>query len=181
MKTKFYLFAFIAVFASCKSSKFDKDVAVLESETVLVGQFKILNKEKNITKNSKIYFDENKNGVLSYKLDETGFLIMKIPKGNHFIKLIYTPYGSANLPMGYANIAVPEHSNIYYIGHIEIQTDGNLAKKFQGAIYDTSPKWVSEKKLEIKVQSDLSEASNFFQNKFGNKTKLTESLLTIQE
>lgn len=181
MKTILFCLAFFAIVVSCKSHKFDGKTAVSESETVIVGRFKILNKEKDITKNSKIYFDENKKGVLSYKLDETGFMMMKLPKGNHFIKLIYTPYGSANLPLGYANISVPDHSNVYYIGNIEIQTDGNLAKKFQGAIYDTSPRWALEKKLTINVENNSEEVSNFYQSKFGNQTKLVESLLTIQE
>lgn len=181
MKTKFYLFALILAFASCKSTKFDKNTVVSESETVIAGQFKILNKEKDITKNSKIYFDENKSGAISYKLDESGLMVMKVPKGSHFIKLIYTPYGSVNLPIGYANISVPEHSNVYYIGNIEIQTDGNLAKKFQGAIYDRSPRWEMEKKLSIKVESDSEKVKNFYENQFGNTTKFVESLLTIEK
>jgi hypothetical protein len=181
MKTKFYLLAFVIAFASCKSTKFDKNTPVSEQETVIIGQIKILNKEKDITKNSKIYFDENKSGVLSYKLKEDGFILMKVPKGSHFIKLIYTPYGSANLPVGYANIAVPDHSNIYYIGKIEIQMDGNLSKKFQGAIYDTSPRWEMEKKLLIKVENNLEEAKKIYEKEFGNNNKFVESLLTLEK
>lgn len=181
MKTKLYFLAFVLTFASCKSTRFDKDTPVSESETIIIGQFKILNKQKDITKNSKIYLDENKKGVLSYKLDESGFILMKVPKGSHFIKLIYTQYGSANLPIGYANIAVPDHSNVYYIGNIEIQMDGNLAKKFQGAIYDSSPGWEKEKKLLINVQNMPNQAEENYKKEFGNDKKFVESLLKIEE
>lgn len=181
MKAKHYFFAIAFALVSCNSSKFDKNTVVSESETVIIGQFKILNKEKDITKNAKIYFDENKKGVLSYKLNQDGLMIMKVPKGNHFIKLIYTPFGSVNLPIGYANISVPEHSNVYYIGNIEIQTDGQLSKKFQGAIYDTSPRWKMEKKLSIKIADEGKESKKNYEKEFGNNGKFVKSLLSIQE
>jgi hypothetical protein len=181
MKTKFSILLLLVFFASCKSSKFDGKTQVSDSETVIIGQFKILNKDKDITKNSKIYFDENKKGVLSYKLNQDGLMIMKVPKGSHFIKLVYTPYGSANLPIGYANIAVPDNENVYYIGNIEIQMDGNLAKKFQGAIYDTSPRWQMEKKLAIKVENSPEESEILFKKEFGSDKKIVASLLSIEE
>ncbi len=180
MKKYIVLLSVLFVLASCKSGKLTKADPISESETVIIGEFKILNSGKDITKNSKIYFDENQKGILSYKLGEGGLLIMKVPKGSHFIKLVYTPFGSVNLPVGYANIAVPENG-VHYIGTITIDAEGQLARKFQGAIYDTSPKWQQEKKVKITVADTPEKATKAYQDEFGTNKPIVKALLTVEE
>lgn len=181
MKKYILLLASISVLVSCSSGKLSKTDAVSESETVIIGEFRILNNGKDITKNSRVYFDENEKGVLSYKLDESGQIIMKLPKGNHFVKYIYTPYGSINLPVGYANIVVPESSTAYYIGKIEIDGEGKLKKKSRGIIYDTTPKGLQEEKIKITITETPEAVSKSYREEFGSDKKVTNALMTVEK
>ncbi len=179
MKTRLSIFLFLLFLASCKSSKFDSKSSLENSETIIIGQIKILNKEKDITKNSKIYFDENIKGMISYRLKEDGLLIMKLPKGNHFLKHIYTPYGSANLPDGYAQIAVPENEKVYYIGTIEIDGSEMLQKKFSGIVRDVQAKDLKEVKLPIKVTDKRDEVVEVYEKEFGSGKTIIVSLMEV--
>lgn len=181
MKKYFFLLYLSAVLASCSSGKLSKSDTLLESETIILGEIKIVNEGKDVTKNAKIYFDENVKGVLSYRLDEEGLLLMKLPKGNHFIKYIYTPYGSINLPVGYANIAVPDAGKTYYIGTIVIDTQGKLRKKSRGIIYDTDPKGLKEEKAAIVVTDAPEKVAKAYQEEFGKDTKVEKALMTVNE
>ena len=173
------VFFALLMLVSCSSGKLNKNQIVSESETVIIGKFTILNNGKEVTKNSRIYFDENSKGVLTYRLDETGIVIMKLPKGNHFLKLIYTPYGSSYLPDGYANISVPESGKAYYIGNIEIDGSGLLQKKFSGIIIDVQAKDLKEKKLPIRIIDKPDEVLEAYQNEFGREKTVSVKLLEI--
>lgn len=179
MKRLFVLPFLLIILISCSSKKLDKNTVISDQETVIIAQFKIMNNGKDITKNSKLFFDENIKGLFSYRLDETGKVTMKLPKGNHFLKLLYTPYGSSNLPLGYANISIPDNSKVYYIGTIEITTDGMLQKKSRGIIYDTSTTGLPENKLDIKVLNAGEELKSDYLNKFGNSKTIETALLTV--
>lgn len=179
MKRIGLLLLVILLTASCSSSKFSKKDTVSDTETIIIGKITILNNDKNITKGSKIYFDENKKGVLTYRLDQSGLLIMKLLKGNHFLKLIYTPYGSANLPDGYANLSVSENEKVYYIGNIEINGTGLLQKKFSGIVRDVQAKDLKEKKLPIKVTNNPDEVLNAYKQEFGEEKLITTQLLEV--
>lgn len=181
MKKYILLLCFTALLASCGTGRLSKSDALSESETIILGEIKILNEGKDVTKNAKIYFDENEKGVLSYKLSEHGLLVMKLPKGNHFVKYIYTPYGSINLPIGYANIAVPEAGKSYYIGTIVIDAQGKLRKKSRGIIYDTDPKGLKEEKAEITVTDAPDAATKAFHDEFGADKKIDKALMTVTE
>lgn len=181
MKKYFFLLCLSAVLASCSTGKLSKSDTLSESETIILGEIKILNAGKDVTKNSKIYFDENVKGILSYTLAEDGLLIMKLPKGNHFIKYIYTPYGSINLPIGYANIAVPDAGKAYYIGTIAIDAQGKLRKKSRGIIYDTDPKGLKEEKAEIVITDAPEKAANAYHTEFGTDKKVEKALMTVTE
>ena len=177
MKNLVYILAVLMI--SCSSSKIDKDTAIMSSEAVVLASFKIMNDGKDITKNSKIYFDENRKGTLTYRLPENGEMVTKLPIGNHYIKMIYTPYGSVNLPDGYASFRI-DGNKANYIGNIEIKTDGSLSKKFQGAIYDASPRWKEEKKPKFSVTAS-DELKKQYQAEFGNRFEIQNSLLLLEE
>jgi len=177
MKKIYFLFLLVAL-ASCSSGRLSKNEAVSDQEAILVGQFKIMDNGRDVTKNSRIYFDENVKGVLDYKLDETGLLVMKVPKGNHFIKLLYTPYGSANLPDGYAMLTAAEGGKVHYIGSIEIDGSGQLQKKFSGIVNDVQAKDLKEKKLPIVVSDRRDDALKAYEEEFG-KTSAVISLLKV--
>jgi len=177
MKNLFFLFVLLAL-ASCGSGKLAKNEAVSDQEAILLGQFKIVDNGRDVTKNSRIYFDENVKGVLDYKLDETGLLVMKVPKGNHFIKLIYTPYGSVNLPDGYALLTAAEGGKVHYIGTIEIDGSGQLQKKFSGIVNDVQAKDLKEKKVPIVVSDKRQEALEAYEKEY-EKTSAVISLLKV--
>lgn len=177
MKKLLLLFSLVVM--SCNSGKIQNSTSIMSSEAVVIASVKIMNKGKDITKNSKIFFDENKKGTLSYRLSEDGVLITKLPIGNHFIKMIYTPYGSVNLPDGYASFNISANK-AYYIGDLEIQTDGMLSKKYQGAIYDRSPKWKQEKKLKIKI-STSQEPIKQYEREFGNRLIIEQTPFQLEE
>lgn len=168
------------VISSCGSNRLSKTEIISEAETVIIAKFSILNNGKDVTKNSKIYFDENSKGVLAYRLDESGLMVMKLLKGNHFLKLIYTPYGSANLPDGYASLSVPESGKTYYIGNIEIDGSGLLQKKFSGIVRDVQAKDLKEKKMPIKVSDKRDEVLEAYQNEFGKEKTISINLLEVQ-
>jgi len=167
------------VLASCSSNKINKDTEIMSSEAVVLASIRIMNNGKDITKNSKLFFDENKNGALTYRLPENGEMITKLPIGNHYLKTIYTPYGSVNLPDGYASFRV-DGNKINYIGNIEIKTDELLSKKFQGAIYDVSPRWKEEKKPKFTVTAS-DELKAKYQSEFGTRFETQNSLLLLEE
>lgn len=177
MKNLVYILAVLMI--SCSSSKIDKNTAIMSSEAVVLASIKIMNNGKDITKNSKIYFDENRKGTLTYRLPENGEMMTKLPIGNHYIKMIYTPYGSVNLPDGYASFRI-DGNKANYIGNIEIKTDDLLSKKFQGAIYDTSPRWKEEKKPKFSVTAS-DELKKQYQAEFGNRFETQNSLLLLEE
>lgn len=181
MKRRFSIFLFLLFLVSCKSSKFDSKSAVEASETIIIAKIVISNKGKDITKNAKIYFDENKKGLLSYRLKEDGLLIMKVPKGNHFLKHIYTQYGSANLPDGYALISVPESGKVYYIGTIEIDGNAQLQKKFSGIIRDVQAKDLKEVKLPIKITDKRDEIIQAYESEFGKDKTVIISLMEVSK
>ena len=104
----YILLCFVVFFASCKTGKLSTNDTLSQSEVIIIGEIRIVNGDKEVTKNAKIYFDENIKGVLSYKLTEDGLIMMKLPQGNHFIKYIYTPYGSVNFPMHSGNFSAPQ-------------------------------------------------------------------------
>ena len=92
MKKIIILLLYIVVFVSCKSSRLSVTDTISEAETVILGNIKITKEGKDVTKNARIYFDENQKGILTYKMKEDGRIVMKLPKGNHFIKLICYHY-----------------------------------------------------------------------------------------
>lgn len=166
---------------ACSSGKLTTKDTVSENETIIIGKFTIQNNGKDITKNAKIYFDENSKGVLSYRLDESGLFIMKIPKGNHFLKLIYTSYGSANLPDAYANLQLNSSEKVHYIGNIEINGTGVLQKKFRGIVQDVQAKDLKERKIPITVTDNPKEATEIYQQEFGKQKAIVTQLLEISE
>lgn len=172
------VFFLALILASCSSNKMTPDTAVAGSEAVVLSVIKIMYDGKDITKHSKIYFDENKNGSNSYRLDATGEMITKMAIGNHYIKMIYTPYGSVNLPDGFASFRV-EANKAYYIGDLEIKTDGLLSKKYQGAIYDTSPKWQKEKKPVIKL-STSEKIKEKYKSEFSKTLQIENALILLE-
>lgn len=172
------LFFLAVLLASCSSSKLMTETAIMDSESVVLSSIKIIHNGKDITKNSKIYFDENKNGSNAYRLDETGEMITKMAIGNHYIKMIYTPYGSVNLPDGYASFRVGS-KKAYYLGDLEITTDGMLSKKYQGAIYDASPKWKEEKKPAISIKT-TGNIKIKYKSEYADKLNIEDSLLTLE-
>lgn len=167
--------------ASCSSERLTKKQIVSEQETVIIAQFSILNSSKDVTKNSKIFFDENKKGVLTYRFDESGLLIMKLPKGNHFLKHIYTPYGATNLPDGYASISVLDHDKVYYIGSIEIDATGKLQKKSKGIVSDVQAKDLKETKPQIKIIDNSEKVFKLYYEEFGKEKTVSVALLQINE
>lgn len=181
MKKKVALLLMAIAFISCQSGRLSKTETVSDAETIIIGTFKITKDGKNATKNSKIYFDENQKGVLTYRLAEDGQIIMKLPKGNHFLKLLYTPYGSANLPDGYANITVPENGKVYYIGEIEIDGTGVFQKKFSGIVRDVQAKDLKEKKIPIKVTDRRDEVLEAYEKEFGKEKPIVISLLEVSQ
>lgn len=181
MKKIGLLLLVLFLISSCASSKLSKTDVISDAETVIIGKFTILNNGKDVTKNSRIYFDENTKGILTYRLDETGLMIMKLPKGNHYIKLVYTPYGSANLPDGYTSISVPESGKTYYIGNIEIDGSGLFQKKFSGIVRDVQAKDLKEKKLPIKVSDKRDAVLETYQNEFGKEKTISINLLEVQQ
>lgn len=181
MKNYIFLLCITALLSSCSTRKLTKSDVLSDSETIIIGEIKILNDSKDVTKNAKIYFDENEKGLLFYKLAEDGRFFMKLPTGNHFIKYIYTPYGSVNLPIGYANIAVPEVGKAYYIGSIEINTQGKLRKKSRGIIYDTNPKGLKEEKVEITIIDSPDKAVAAYRNVFGADKPVDKALMTVDK
>lgn len=181
MKKYLLLLCLTAVLASCSTGRLSKSEALSDSETIVIGEIKILNGDKDVTKNAKIYFDENVKGVLSYKLSEDGLLMMKLPKGNHFVKYIYTPYGSINLPIGYANLTLPEAGKTYYIGTIVIDTNGKLRKKSRGIIYDTDPKGLKEEKAAFTITDAPDKIAKVYQDGFGADKKIEKALMILSE
>jgi len=181
MKKQIALLFLALAFISCQSGKLSKTETVSEAETVIVGKIKITNAGKDITKNSRIYFDENEKGILTYRLQGDGLIIMKLPKGNHYVKLIYTPYGSANLPDGYAQLAIPENNKVYYIGEIEIDGTGILQKKFSGIVRDVQAKDLKEKKIPIKVTDKRAAVLEAYEKEFGKEKAIVIALLEVQQ
>ncbi|WP_306568049.1 hypothetical protein [Flavobacterium lindanitolerans] len=179
MKNYILLSFVIVFFVSCKTGKLSTQDTLSQSETVIIGEIRIMNGDKEVTKNSKIYFDEITKGVLFYKLAADGLVMMKLPKGNHFIKYIYTPYGSVNLPIGYANFSVPETGKVYYIGTILIDTEKKLRKKSRGIIYDTDPKGLKEEKVQITISDTPQKVSKAYHDAFGTDKKIENALLTV--
>lgn len=178
---KYILLLMLSVFmTSCNSGKLSKSEAISETETIIIARITILNSGKDITKNARLYFDENIKGVLTYRLGEDHLLIMKVPKGNHFLKHIYTAYGSANFPDGYAQIAVPESGKVYYIGNIEIDGNMQLQKKFSGIVRDVQAKDLKEVKLPIKVTDKRDEVIEAYEKEFGKDKTIVISLMEIQ-
>ncbi len=175
----YILLCFIVLFASCKTAKLTTNDTVSQSEVIIIGEIRIVNGDKDVTKNAKIYFDENIKGILSYKLTEDGIIMMKIPQGHHFIKYIYTPYGSVNLPIGYANFSVPETGKAYYIGTIVIDAEKKLRKKSRGIIYDTDPKGLKEEKVQITISDIPEKASKAYHDTFGADKKIEKALMTV--
>ena len=175
---KIFSLIIVLVLTSCSSGKLSKNDSISDQEVILLGQFKITENGRDVTKNARIYFDENVKGVLDYKLDETGLLVMKVPKGNHFIKLIYTPYGSVNFPDGYAFLTAAESGKVHYIGAIEIDGTGQLQKKFSGIVNDIQAKDLKEKKLPIIVSDKQEEALEIYESKY-EKTSAVISLLKV--
>lgn len=179
MKNYILLCFVVVFFASCKTGKLSTQDTLSQSETVIIGEIKIMNDGKDVTKNAKIYFDENIKGTLSYKLLEDGLIIMKLPQGNHFIKYIYTPYGSVNLPIGYANLSVPDAGKAYYIGTIVIDAEKKLRKKSRGIIYDTDPKGLKEEKVQITISDTPEKALKTYHDMFGADKKIEKALMTV--
>ena len=179
MKKIIILLLYIMVFVSCKSSRLSVTDTISEAETVIVGNIKIIKEGKDVTKNARIYFDENQKGILTYKMKEDGRIVMKLPKGNHFIKLIYTEYGSANLPDGYALLTVPESNKVYYIGEIEIDGTGVLQKKFSGIVRDVQAKDLKEKKIPIKVFDKREATLKDYETEYGKEKAVVISLLEV--
>jgi|GEM_PF-6135666 len=177
---KKYILLFFSIFiVSCSSGKLSKSEVVSDSETIIIARFTILNNGKDVTKNSRLYFDENIKGILTYRLTDDHLLIMKLPKGNHFLKHIYTPYGSANLPDGYAQIAVPESGKVYYIGDIEIDGSSLLQKKFSGIVRDVQAKDLKEVKLPIKVNDKRDEVLEAYEKEFGKEKTVVITLMEV--
>ena len=171
----------IILLTSCGSEKLTKKQIISEQETVIIAQFSVKNNGKDITRNSKIFFDENKKGVLTYRFDESGMLIMKLPKGNHFLKHIYTPYGATNLPDGYASVSVPDHDKVYYIGNIEIDATDKLKKKSSGIVRDVQAKDLKETKPQVKVINNSDEVLKLYYEEFGKEKAVIVRLLEINE
>lgn len=175
----YLLLGLMLVLASCSSGRLSTKDTLSESETVIIGEIRIVNDGKDMTKNAKIYFDENAKGIFSYKLLDDGIVMMKLPRGNHFIKYIYTPYGSVNLPIGYANFSAPESDRAYYIGTIVIDSENKLRKKSRGIIYDTDPKGLKEEKVKITVSDTPKAASKTYHDIFGINKKIERALMTV--
>ena len=55
MKKYIFLLCFTALLASCGTGRLTKSDALSESETIILGEIKILNEGKDVTKNAKIY------------------------------------------------------------------------------------------------------------------------------
>lgn len=180
MKKGVKLLLFTIFLISCNSGKLSKSETVAETETIIIARITILNSGKDITKNAKVYFDENIKGIFSYRLKEDGLMIMKMPKGNHFLKHIYTAYGSANLPDGYAQISVPETGKVYYIGNIEIDGNTQLQKKFSGIVRDVQAKDLKEVRLPVRVVDKRDDVVEAYEKEFGNDKTIVISLMEVQ-
>jgi hypothetical protein len=196
MKHLAYFLLFIIVTVTCACT-WHTQLETLDkgSDEVLVGgRITILSDGKKVPEDIKICFNDVELDVQNYKLDSTGYVIMKIPAGDFYIRNIIldisssfpTPPNSYSGPPTYAftqdytNIKIENRNTINYFGDLTVLLgytgiDVNTPK-YNDLLNDVN---YNDEELIILLQDNQTQFMEYFMKKYNSDIQCSKVLMPV--
>lgn len=182
---KVILLLSLFVFVSCATSRKIKNETITADEGIIVGKVTVLHKGKDITDDCSLIF---KNGTKSdsFKLDKTGVVALKMPKGEIALRKlvcsITAPY--TNLVEG-ATFNHKNNTGRTFFGNVVIDWDvdggfkGSMLLGGAGAGYEVG-KMKSEGKISMQVKPEPVDAVKIYKKENAwDQAKFSTSIIGI--
>lgn len=154
------------------------------NEAVVVGKFQVRYNGADVTDGAAVLFDEHVWGTSAALVGSDGWLMRKLPLGQHHIDRI----GFAKFPSGQFHYDfTPEQTlfvptkggGVYYIGHIVIDWQGQSFKvsQFFGAVGAIVDQMANDGVATVIVTDDSNDAHQMLQRKFSRDVALEKALV----
>lgn len=144
------------------------------NESIVIAKLKIMNYDEDVTEDSGVLFDEILWGTYGVLPDDSCFIYLKLPVGNHYLARIANGNKSINLPETMLRFETPE-SKIYYLGDItvKLELDMNISAAF-GLIGAMAYEGRNVKQPPFTVDNKIEDAKKYFNSMFPSNETITQ-------
>jgi hypothetical protein len=168
--------------SGCALSKPTLDAA--PNEVVVVGKFQVRYNGEDVTDGAAVLFDEHIWGTSAAAIGRDGWLMRKLPLGQHHIDRL----GFAKFPAGQFHYDfTPEQTaftptkggGVYYIGHVVIDWHGQSFKvsQFLGLVGAIADQMANDGVATVTVTDDANDAHQMLAQKFSRDVALEKALV----
>ena len=154
------------------------------TEAIVVGKFQIRYNGKDVTDGAAVLFDEHVWGTSAVSLGADGWMIAKLPLGAHHVdRIAFAKFPSGHFhydfPPGQVGFNAVKGGSVYYIGHVDIDWNGQSFKVSQlfGAVGAIADQMANDGTAVLKVTDNSTDARQMLVQKFSQDVLVEKALL----